>query len=74
MEKVKLEKVRILDVQWGNPKMPDDVKRAFFEQAGVNSNDVWVKWECNGHGKVTKWLLENTDVEPGESVMLQHWW
>lgn len=74
MSKTKLKKVGMLDVQWGTPEMPASVRSAFFEQARANANGVWVAWECSGHGKVTKWLLENTDTKPGEIVMLKHWW
>jgi hypothetical protein len=74
MEKVKLRKVGMLDVQWGSPKMPEHVKRSFFDCARTGANDVWVAWRCSGHGKVTKWLLENTDTKYGDTVMLKHWW
>lgn len=42
--KMNLKTRKMLDVQWGNPEMPDDIKEFFFDQCGVTSNDVWVEY------------------------------
>jgi hypothetical protein len=39
--------MKVFDCQWNEPKMPEDVKRAFFDlhrEDGVG-NDVYVEWE-----------------------------
>ena len=41
---MKLEMRKALDVQWGIPKMPDDVRKFFFRQYDHVSNDVWVEY------------------------------
>lgn len=35
---------KMLDVQWGDPTMPDDVKSYFFDQYDMVGNDVWVEY------------------------------
>ena len=80
----KLKTMKVLDVQWGTPKMPNDVKEFFFNYCGDNmghvSNDVWVEYYIEGYDEdqelniLDNWLLENTDVELGEEILLKHWW
>ena len=40
----KLKTMKVLDVQWGTPKMPSDVKKCFFDQYDCIGNDVWVNY------------------------------
>ena len=40
----KLQTMKVLDVQWGTPEMPKDVKEFFFNQSDCNSNDVWIEY------------------------------
>lgn len=40
----KLKTMKVLDVQWGTPKMPDDVRKVFFNQYDWVGNDVWVEY------------------------------
>jgi len=40
----KLQTIKILDVQWGTPKMPEDVKKFFFGYYDHVGNDVWVDY------------------------------
>lgn len=91
----KLKTMKVLDVQWGIPKMPKDVKDFFFDQYDWPCNDVWVEYivgntsedayeydeDENGNeiykligdpSILDKWLLENTDVELGEEILLKH--
>ena len=88
----KLKIMKVLDVQWGTPKMPDNVKEFFFDYYRNNSeglcNDVWVEYCVGGYDYeegdedtenneiniLDLWLLENTDVELGEEILLKHWW
>ena len=80
----KLKTMKVLDVQWGTPKMPNDIKEFFFNYCRDNmehvSNDVWVKYYIGGYDEdqelniLDNWLLENTDVELGEEILLKHWW
>lgn len=42
---MKLETMKVLDVQWGTPKMPSDVKKFFFDRYDwVYANDVWIEY------------------------------
>lgn len=73
--------------QWGEPPMPEDVKRAFFElHSDPNpGNDVFVQYsvadcayeEGNEWSALYKllddWLLANGAVV-GETVLIKHWW
>ncbi len=77
-----LKKMKVLDVQWGTPKMPEDVKRYFFDYFEA-CNDVWVEYEVGISSEVLeegeysildKWLMSNTNVEEGEEILLKHWW
>lgn len=75
-----LKLMKILDVQWGTPKMPDKIKRYFFNTIEAG-NDVWVEWtigdmcdEIGDTNPVDKWLLEYTDTQIGETILLKHWW
>lgn len=77
-----------LDVQWGKPKMPDDVKKYFFNYFRGTDNDVWVEYEVGNSSEINKdgeyiigehtildsWLIENFKVKEGESILLKHWW
>lgn len=36
--------MKVLDVQWGTPKMPDDIKELFFNQYDNIGNDCWVEY------------------------------
>lgn len=40
----KLQTMKVLDVQWGTPKMPDDIKELFFNQYDNIGNDCWVEY------------------------------
>ena len=65
-----------LDVQWGNPKMPDDVKEFFFDSQDAG-NDVWVEYLIGGDEEINildKWLMDNIKASQGEKVLLKHWW
>lgn len=77
-----------LDVQWGKPKMPDDVKEYFFDYFSGKSNDVWVEYTIGSSSEIFKdgkyiigeytildnWLIENIEVKEGERILLKHWW
>jgi len=78
--KTKLNTRKYLDIQYGKPKMPDDVKRHFFDNQQV-CNDVWVEYTVGmsiEYGDeldiLDQWLLDNCDVEDGEEIFLAHWW
>lgn len=75
MARAKLEMKKTLDVQWGTPKMPDDVRRYFFDMYECG-NDVWVEYTiCDDErNMLDDWLLANTDVSEGEEILLKHWW
>jgi len=77
-KKKTLNTVKTLDVQWGTPKMPDDVKKYFFDIYENIGNDCWVEYiVCDDPTDVNildKWLLKNTDVCEGETILLKHWW
>lgn len=67
--------MKVFDCQWNEPKMPDDVKKAFFDYHKELSigNDVFVEWqvqwddvdynnddECSVQRRtVDDWLLQN---------------
>lgn len=85
----KLKIMKVLDVQWGTPKMPNDIKQFFFKYCRNNMesvcNDIWVEYYVGGYEYIEgddneelnildSWLLENTDVELGEKILLKHWW
>lgn len=84
-----LKTMKVLDVQWGTPKMPNDIKKFFFKYCRDNmefvGNDVWVEYticpeydvedvEDEKLNILDNWLLQNTDVELGEEILLKHWW
>lgn len=88
--KTNLRTIKILDVQWGEPKMPDDVKKFFFSQY-EKGNDVWVEHEIEPewvegqhemkeediprtYNMLDQWLLDNTDAVDGDEILLKHWW
>ena len=75
MKKIKLETRKVLDVQWGNPVMPEDVKDYFFNYFNT-VNDVWVEYDVgkSSDSILDKWLLDNTNVKEGEEILLKHWW
>lgn len=80
----KLKTMKVLDVQWGTPKMPDDVKKFFFNYCRNNyeflGNDIWLEYWVGGYDEdrelniLDNWLLTNSDVELGEEILLKHWW
>ena len=77
MDKVKLPQKKCLDVQWGTPTMPEDIKKFFFDNHGRAANDIWVKvWvDCDEEPTILdKWIMENHDVVSGEEILLKHWW
>lgn len=80
----KLQTMKILDVQWGTPKMPDDVKEFFFNHWDDVGNDVWVNYtvgessECNDDKDelsiLDKWLISECDLELNEKLLMKYWW
>lgn len=83
----KLKTMKVLDVQWGTPEMPKDIRSFFFDQSNCIANDVWIEYTIcpeydeNDDDENEKelnildiWLLENTDVKLGETILLKHWW
>lgn len=82
----KLETRKVLDVQWGIPKMPSNIKKFFFGQYDNVGNYCWVEYHVGGYeyeedsdeneelNILDEWLLENTDVKIGEKILLKHWW
>lgn len=69
-----LKLMKVFDVQFSSPKMPDNVKRIFFDYFDCG-NDVWVDYTIGESEELfDTWLLENTDVSVGESILLKHWW
>lgn len=68
-----------LDVQWGTPKMPDDVKEFFFDYFRCRNmcNDVWVEYWVAPDEEINildQWLIDNIKAKIGEKVLLKHWW
>ena len=85
MGKIKMKTRKYFDVQYGEPKMPEDVRNYFFKHAydTVNANDVWVRHlvglsiEHSSDGKpdmLDQWLMDTFEVEDGEEIFLAHWW
>ncbi len=72
-DRAKLPMRKCLDVQWGTPKMPEDVKNYFFDRYECG-NDVWVEHTIGQRNILDTWLLENCDVSVGERILLKHWW
>lgn len=75
----KLKTMKVLDVQWGTPKMPDDIKKYFFDHYDhITANDVWVEHEIWGEigdpDILDKWLIDNCDIKQGDHILLKHWW
>lgn len=79
---IELKKMKVLDVQRGTPKMPEDVKKYFFDYFN-KSNDVWVDYEVGdssedleneGYSILDEWLMKNTNAKEGEEILLKHWW
>ncbi len=69
--------MKCLDVQWGTPTMPEDIKQYFFDNYGKQANDIWVKvWVyCDEEPTILDtWIIENHDVEAGDEILLKHWW
>ncbi len=90
MVKTKLETMKTFDVQWGEPTMPDDVRKFFFDQH-EKDNDVWVEHTIEPawvegqdemeekdipqtYDMLDQWLLDNTDAVEDEKILLKHWW
>lgn len=82
--------MKVLDVQWGEPRMPDDVKKFFFKQH-EKGNDVWVEHTIEPewveeqdemkeediprtYNMLDQWLLDNTDAVEYDEILLKHWW
>lgn len=83
--KKRLPKIKTFDVQWGDPKMPDDIKILFFDHYDSVGNDVWVEYTVGESSELDdlpsgiynlldQWLLDNLDVEDGEEILMKHWW
>lgn len=79
---IELNKMKVLDVQRGTPKMPEDVKKYFFDYFN-KGNDVWVDYEVGdssedleneGYSILDEWLMKNTNAKEGEEILLKHWW
>jgi hypothetical protein len=63
----KLKTMKILDVQWGTPKMPDNVKNLFFSYYDfVNANDVWVEYTV---GDSSESEYEDEEDEDGNEAI-----
>lgn len=71
----KLETMKVLDVQWGTPKMPDDVKKFFFNYYDNIGNDVWVFYEVGNSSNCDYDEDEdgNEIVIKGELSILDKW-
>lgn len=67
------ETLKVFDCQ----EMPPDIRTCFFEEAGVEMNDIFVHWEVGLLGgyryEVNQWLELNGAVS-GETVLIHHWW
>ncbi len=59
---MKLEMRKALDVQWGTPKMPADVKKFFFNQYDHVSNDVWVDYVVG--------MSSNYDYDENDEIII----
>lgn len=77
-----LDTMKVLDVQWGKPKMPEVVKNFFFEYFD-KGNDVWVEYSVGQSSEeldegvlsiLDSWLIRETCLVLGENVLLRHWW
>lgn len=75
-----METRKYFDVQWGTPKMPEKVRKYFFEQY-EKCNDVWLEYEVGMSIEnlaefdiLDKWLMDTFDVDDGEQIFLSHWW
>jgi hypothetical protein len=80
MSKTKMQTRKFFDIQYGQPKMPKEVKSYFFERETA-CNDVWVEYTVgisleNGDELdiLDQWLMDNFDVTDGEEIFLSHWW
>jgi hypothetical protein len=74
----KLETMKVLDVQWGTPKMPDDVKKEFFNYYDCVSNDVWVEYTVGNLSESAYEYEEDADGNEiititGELNILDEW-
>lgn len=83
--KKNIPKKKAFDVQWGDPKMPDDVKEMFFDMYDMKGNDVWVEYTIGQYSEwddlpvgvynlLDQWLLDNLNVKEGEEILMKHWW
>ena len=81
MGKVKMKSKKYFDVQWGKPKMPDNVSLYFLKNSSCLSNDVWLehtvgisKENLGEYDILDKWLTDTFEIEDGEEIFLSHWW
>ncbi len=74
-----------LDVQYGTPKMPEDVKEEFFWYCddGETVNGEWVRYEVGQsletgmylkENVLDEWLINNCNLKEGQEIELKHWW
>lgn len=65
------ELVKLFDCQ----KMPEDVKKNFFEMAMAGQNDSIEEWTLDTEPTdiTDLWLIAN-GAEAGEVVYIYHWW
>jgi hypothetical protein len=66
----KLKTMKVLDVQWGTPKMPDDIKKSFFDFCRNNyeylGNDIWIEYTV---GNSSEAAYEYEEDEEGNEII-----
>ena len=77
---MKLKVKKTLDIQ--NSNVPDEVRTHLFNLY-EKCNDVWVEHEVGiseeslGEGNfdiLDTWIIENTDAENEDEILINYWW
>lgn len=72
--------MKVLDSQWGKPKMPKKIKDYFFKWSDCLCNDVYIEYTVGVSSEdekeltpLDKWLIEKVKLKEWETILIKHW-
>lgn len=71
--------MKTFDVQWGEPKMPENVKKFFFDSVDNKENDIWLRYlvgedSTDPNNILDDWLINELKLSNDDEILLKHWW